>query len=119
MSPFAECHRKISNAHATLTSDKYAALLYSEEAIFLAKETPGRHNSFRLGLMMFQCGKLNIGYNARQRGLAQMSEGMGIVTRLYGCDNTHVQLATEDLRKIRRVVMNYYDCTLFCHLIFT
>lgn len=86
--------------HAALTSDKHAALLYSEEAIILAKETTGGHDSFRLGLIMFQCGKLNVACDDMRRGVGQMSEGVEILARLYGCDNRHVRLATEDIRKI-------------------
>ncbi|KAL7526781.1 hypothetical protein ACHAXR_003237, partial [Thalassiosira sp. AJA248-18] len=85
--------------HAALTSNKYTALAHSEEAILLAKDTSRGHDSFRLGLLMFQSGKLNIGCNNRQRGLSQMSEGLKMLTRLYGRDNKSVSLAAEELRQ--------------------
>ena len=101
----SKCHRLLNvtaklATYAALTSDKYAALIYSEEAILLANTISGGHDSFRLGLMTFQCGKLNVGCNHRKRGIAQMSEGIDILSRLYGSDNKHVRAATEDLHKM-------------------
>mmetsp|Transcript_24111 Transcript_24111/g.43433 ORF Transcript_24111/g.43433 Transcript_24111/m.43433 type:complete len:600 (-) Transcript_24111:720-2519(-) len=90
--------------HAALTSDKYAALLFSEEAIILARETTGGHDSFRLGLMMFQCGKLNVACDDRERGLEQMSEGLEILTRLYGRDNKHIKLMAKDHLKTANAI---------------
>ena len=87
--------------HAALTNDKYSALEYSEEAIILARETLGEYDSFRLGLMLLQCGKLNLGCNNIDRGVAQMTEGIDMLTRMYGSDNENVRMAREDLRAIR------------------
>ena len=83
--------------HAALSGKKYDALKFSEEAIPLIRETTGGHDSFRLGLTLLQCGKLNVGCNDKKRGLSQMSEGVAILTRLYGKDNKSVMLAKKDL----------------------
>ena len=87
--------------HAALTNDKYSALEYSEEAIILARETLGEYDSFRMGLMLLQCGKLNLGCNDIDRGVAQMTEGIDMLTRMYGSDNENVMTARENLRAIR------------------
>ena len=88
--------------HAALNSDKHAALRYSEEAILLAKETTKGQDSFRLGLMLFQTGKLNVACNKRERGLTQMSDGIEILDRLYGSDNKEVVEAREEYDQILR-----------------
>jgi hypothetical protein len=88
--------------HAALTNDKYSALEYLEEAIILTRETLGEYDSFRLGLMLLQCGKLNLGCNNMDRGVAQMTEGIDMLTRMYGSDNENVRMAREDLRAIRK-----------------
>ena len=87
--------------HAALTGKKYDALKYSEEAIPLIRETTRGHDSFRLGLTLLQCGKLNVGCNNKERGLSQMSEGVAMLTRLYGKDNKSVMQAREDLDAMR------------------
>lgn len=91
---------KLAN-YSALKNDKRSALMYSEEAILFIKETTHGHDSFRLGLLLLQTGKLNIGSNNRQRGLNQMSDGIDILVRLYGSDNKHVLQATEDYVKIQ------------------
>ena len=101
----SKCHRLLNvtaklATYAALTNDKHAALAYSEEAILLAKQVSGGHDSFRLGLMVFQCGKLNAGCQRRKRGIKQMCEGLDILVRLYGSDDKRVQAALEDLEKI-------------------
>ena len=88
--------------HSALSNDKYAARNYSEEAITLAKETMDGMDSFRLGLMLIQCGKLNIGCSKKERGIKQMSEGVDILTRMYGSDNSSVKMAADELEKLRR-----------------
>lgn len=88
--------------HAALNNDKFEALRYSEKAILLAKETTLGQDSFRMGLLLFQTGKLNVACNKRQRGLSQMSDGIAILERLYGSDNEDVANATEEYKRISR-----------------
>ena len=85
--------------HATLNGDKQNALKYSEEAILLVKETTQYQTSFRLGSLLIETGKLNIVCNMRERGLEQMSEGIGILDQLCGSDNEEVIQAKEEYER--------------------
>jgi hypothetical protein len=86
--------------HATLNGDNLAALKYSEEAVLLVKETTHGQDSFRLGLLLFETGKLNVVCNKRERGLTQMMDGISILDRLCGSDSEHVVQAREEYDRI-------------------
>jgi hypothetical protein len=86
--------------HATLNGDNRNALRYSEEAILLVKETTHGQDSFRLGSLLIETGKLNVACNMRERGLTQMSDGINILDRLCGSDNKQVVQANEEYDRI-------------------
>jgi hypothetical protein len=86
--------------HATLNDDNLAALKYSEEAILLVKETTRGQDSFRLGLLLFETGKLNAACNKRERGLTQMMDGITILDRLGSIDSNLLAQAREEYDRI-------------------
>lgn len=96
--------------HAALTNDKYSALEYSEESIVLAREAMGDYDNFRLGLMLLQVGKLNLGCGNMDRGKMQMTEGINMLTRMYGSDNEDVQKAKGILQLIGATIGDNPPC---------
>ena len=82
--------------YSTLNGDNRTALKYSEEAILLVKQTTFGQDSFRLGSLLVETGKLNIACNMRDRGLTQMSDGIKILDRLCGSDNSEVVKAMKE-----------------------
>ena len=87
--------------HAALSNDKQLALVYLEEALLLGKETTRGQDSFRVGLMLVQGGKLNVGCGYRVKGMKQQKQGIEMLTRLYGENSEIVQKAKGDLIKLQ------------------
>lgn len=89
--------------HASLVEDEEGTLNYLKQAIDLGMELHS-HPNYRLGSLLFQCGKLSVRLNDEvERGIEQMTEGVAILARVCGSDDQRVVRAKETLITARQV----------------
>jgi len=90
--------------HASLVDDKKETLKYLTQAIELGTEIYN-HDNYRLGSMLFQCGKLSVQLQSDvEKGIEQMTKGVVILARVCGSDDQRVVRAKETLLAARRVL---------------
>ena len=89
--------------HATLTKNQKANITYLEEAIALGQEISDQE-SYRLGTLLYDCGRLNAAgqRQQRERGIEQMSKGVEILSRVCGRQDSRVVEARETLEAAMR-----------------
>ena len=84
--------------NATLTKNQKANITYLEEAIALGQQISDQE-SYRLGTLLYDCGRLNAAgkRQQRERGIEQMSKGVEILSRVCGRQDSRVVEARETL----------------------
>jgi len=84
--------------NATLTKNQKANITYLEEAIALGQQISDQE-SYRLGTLLYDCGRLNAAgkRQQRERGIEQMSKGVDILSRVCGRHDSRVVEARETL----------------------